>query len=63
LNCHAKTEVSRPGTGPVADAQRREGFGSCTNIGECEAVCPKEIKISVIARMNRDYIAASWKRR
>jgi len=40
-----------------------EGFGSCTNIGECEAVCPKEIKLEVIGRMNRDYIAASWKRR
>jgi succinate dehydrogenase / fumarate reductase, iron-sulfur subunit len=32
----------------------REGFGSCTNIGECEAVCPKEIKLEVIARMNRE---------
>jgi succinate dehydrogenase / fumarate reductase iron-sulfur subunit len=40
-----------------------EGFGSCTNIGECEAVCPKEIKIEVIGRMNRDYIAASRMRR
>jgi succinate dehydrogenase / fumarate reductase iron-sulfur subunit len=40
-----------------------EGFGSCTNIGECEAVCPKEIKIEVIGRMNHDYIAASRKRR
>jgi succinate dehydrogenase / fumarate reductase iron-sulfur subunit len=39
-----------------------EGFGSCTNIGECEAVCPKEIKIDVIGRMNHDYIAASRKR-
>jgi succinate dehydrogenase / fumarate reductase iron-sulfur subunit len=39
-----------------------EGFGSCTNIGECEAVCPKEIKIEVIGRMNHDYIAASRKR-
>ena len=38
----------------------KEGFGSCTNIGECEAVCPKEIKLEVIARMNRDYIKASW---
>ena len=37
-----------------------EGFGSCTNIGECEAVCPKEIKLEVIARMNRDFIKASW---
>jgi succinate dehydrogenase / fumarate reductase iron-sulfur subunit len=40
-----------------------EGFGSCTNIGECEAVCPKEIKLEVIGRMNHDYIAASWSRR
>jgi succinate dehydrogenase / fumarate reductase iron-sulfur subunit len=37
-----------------------EGFGNCTNIGECEAVCPKEIKLEVIARMNRDFIGASW---
>jgi len=38
-------------------------FGSCTNIGECEAVCPKEIKLEVIARMNRDFIKASWTKR
>src|SRR3984893_8949615 len=38
-----------------------EEFGGCTNIGECEAVCPKEIKIEVIARMNRDYLKAAWK--
>jgi succinate dehydrogenase / fumarate reductase iron-sulfur subunit len=37
-----------------------EGFGSCTNIGECEAVCPKEIKLEVIARMNRDFLRAQW---
>ncbi len=42
----------------VAQA-RQELFGSCTNIGECEAVCPKEIKLEVIARMNRDFIRAS----
>ena len=36
-----------------------EGFGSCTNEGECEAVCPKEIPISNIARMNRDYVKAA----
>jgi succinate dehydrogenase / fumarate reductase iron-sulfur subunit len=35
-----------------------EGFGSCTNHGECEAVCPKEIRIDVIARLNRDYFKA-----
>ena len=39
---------------------KKEVFGSCTNIGECEAVCPKEIKLEEIARMNRDYIRASW---
>jgi succinate dehydrogenase / fumarate reductase iron-sulfur subunit len=40
-----------------------EGFGSCTNIGECQAVCPKEISLEVIARMNRDFISASFGRR
>jgi len=34
------------------------GFGNCTNTGACEAECPKEIKISNIARMNREYFAA-----
>jgi succinate dehydrogenase / fumarate reductase iron-sulfur subunit len=43
----------------VAQA-RQELFGSCTNIGECEAVCPKEIKLSVIALMNREFLAAKW---
>jgi succinate dehydrogenase / fumarate reductase iron-sulfur subunit len=41
----------------------QELFGSCTNIGECEAVCPKEIRLEVIARMNRDYLRASWTER
>jgi len=36
-----------------------EFFGSCTNHGECEAACPKGISLETIARMNRDYIAAS----
>jgi succinate dehydrogenase / fumarate reductase iron-sulfur subunit len=35
-----------------------EGFGSCSNEGECEAVCPKEISITNIARMNREYFHA-----
>jgi succinate dehydrogenase / fumarate reductase, iron-sulfur subunit len=35
-----------------------EGFGSCSNEGECEAVCPKEIPISNIARMTREYMRA-----
>ena len=37
-----------------------EGFANCTNIGECEAACPKEIKLEVIARTNCDYIKASF---
>ena len=35
-----------------------EKFGSCSNEGECEAVCPKEISITNIARMNREYFRA-----
>ena len=41
----------------MVDAMEREGFGGCTNIGECSAVCPKEIGLDFIAMMNRDYIA------
>ena len=42
---------------------QKERFGSCTNIGECEAVCPKNIKLEVIATMNRDFLRASWMER
>jgi succinate dehydrogenase / fumarate reductase iron-sulfur subunit len=35
-----------------------DGFGSCSNEGECEAVCPKEIPIANIARMTREYVRA-----
>lgn len=38
-----------------------EGFGNCTVIGSCEAVCPKEIPLETIARMNRDYLRACLK--
>ncbi len=41
----------------MVDAMDAEGFGGCTNIGECSAVCPKEIGMDFIAKMNRDYIA------
>ena len=40
-----------------------EGFGSCTNIGECEAVCPKQIRIEAIGRMNGDFIRGSFRSR
>jgi succinate dehydrogenase / fumarate reductase iron-sulfur subunit len=36
-------------------AMDAEGFGNCTVTGSCEAVCPKEISLSFIARMNRDF--------
>ena len=36
----------------------KEGFGMCSNIGACEAECPKEISIENIARMNRSYISS-----
>ena len=36
----------------------KEGFGDCSNHGECEAVCPKEISITHIARMKREYFKA-----
>ena len=36
-----------------------EGFGNCTNQFECEAVCPKEISAEHIAKLNRDYLAAT----
>ena len=35
-----------------------EGFGHCTNHNECEAVCPKQISVRFIARMNRDFFRA-----
>ncbi|MFZ4753779.1 MAG: succinate dehydrogenase/fumarate reductase iron-sulfur subunit [Chitinophagaceae bacterium] len=36
----------------------KEGFGACTNTGACEAECPKEISLSNIARLNREYLSA-----
>jgi succinate dehydrogenase / fumarate reductase, iron-sulfur subunit len=36
----------------------KEGFGACTNTGACEAVCPKEISIDNIARLNKEYLFA-----
>jgi len=65
-------KVSHLGLLPQGQAERdsrvvrmvevmEEHFGSCTNYGECEAVCPKGISIDFIARMNRDYIGATFK--
>ncbi len=47
----------------MATQAREEGFGHCTTIGECAAVCPAGIQLEVIARMNRDFLRATlWRR-
>lgn len=43
----------------MVETMDKEGFGNCTNLKECEAVCPKNISIRNIARMNREFIKAS----
>ena len=40
-----------------------EGFGGCTNFGECQAACPKVINVDTIARLNRDYLQATLRTR
>ena len=45
----------------MVKAMDAEGFGACTVTGSCEAVCPKEISLNVIAKMNRDYAVALLK--
>jgi succinate dehydrogenase / fumarate reductase iron-sulfur subunit len=52
-------ERERRVTAMVAQANL-EIFGSCTNMGECEAVCPKGIKLENIALMNRHFLGANW---
>lgn len=47
----------------MVEAMDDEGFGNCTVTGACEAVCPKEISLDFIARMNRDYLMASLRNR
>jgi succinate dehydrogenase / fumarate reductase iron-sulfur subunit len=42
----------------MVDQMDREGFGSCSKHYECEAVCPKEIKVENITIMNREYMRA-----
>ncbi len=42
----------------MVETMDQEGFGNCTNLKECEAVCPKSISIRNIARLNREYLKA-----
>lgn len=53
-----KPEAARRALGMVR-AMDAQGFGNCTNQYECEAVCPKEISVDNIRRMNRDYLRAA----
>lgn len=48
-----KTRVEK-----MVNQMDKEGFGSCTNTKACEAECPKDIKITNIARLNREYFKA-----
>ena len=45
----------------MVEQMEREGFGACSNEGECEAVCPKEISVRNIQRLNREYVRAVLK--
>lgn len=68
-------KVTHLGMLPQGQAERRArvlsmvathdslGFGSCTNIGECSAACPKEIPLEAIARLNGDLLRAARHRR
>lgn len=42
----------------MVEAHDQAGFGACTNEGECEAACPKQIKMENISRLNREYLRA-----
>jgi succinate dehydrogenase / fumarate reductase, iron-sulfur subunit len=54
-----KPERSRRVTAMVGKMDA-EGFGNCSNHGICGTICPKEISISAIAQMRREYIKAAW---
>lgn len=44
----------------MVEQMDKEGFGSCTNTGACEAECPKGISLTNIARLNREYMSAGF---
>ena len=54
-----QTERGRRALAMVAQMDD-EGFGDCSNHGECEAVCPKEVSIENIARMRREFIKGAF---
>jgi succinate dehydrogenase / fumarate reductase iron-sulfur subunit len=63
LNALPQGQPERDGrTLNMVAAMSQEIFGSCTNHGECEAVCPKGIPLEFIAGLNRDLIRAAFRR-
>lgn len=54
-----KVEAKRRAQRMVAQ-MNKEGFGNCSNIGACEAECPKEISVANIAKLNREYLSSSF---
>lgn len=54
-----KVEAAQRAQSMVAQMDA-EGFGACTNTGACSAECPKEIDLTNIARLNREYLSASF---
>jgi succinate dehydrogenase / fumarate reductase iron-sulfur subunit len=46
----------------MVEQMDKEGFGNCSNYSQCEAVCPKEISVKVIAELNSDLLKAQLKR-
>ncbi|HIJ59282.1 MAG TPA: succinate dehydrogenase/fumarate reductase iron-sulfur subunit [Nitrospirae bacterium] len=45
----------------MTEQMLKEGFGNCSNHYECQAACPKGIKVSFIAKLNREFIKAQFK--
>ena len=56
--CRRASPSATPGWSTWSRQQDDEGFGGCTNIGECTAVCPKGIPLETISRLNRDLLGA-----
>ena len=57
-SCRRVSRSATCGCESMVAQLEEEMFGSCTNYGECEAVCPKEISVDFIAQLNRDYLKA-----
>ena len=60
LQPQGKIEAARRAKNMVAKMDEL-GFGNCTNTGACAAECPKNISLSHIARLNREFICAKFK--